>query len=256
MGGRTERGKGLLGREGDRLALTRPYLLAGEEQRRRPEQLEAVGGHRGGVEETVDDVDGQAERLEGVPQLAVHGDEPADQQAARLRGHLRGQKRDERAGPGRTGPHSPRSPHLRLPGKRLPRLEAALQRLVGAVPALPVLAEDLQLQAALRARRLLLQPPPPPPQERRAVPWPGAALQPLQGGSPPPVRLRHHGREPRAAAVSERQRCAAVFERWEAGSGQRQEIGLQNKTQNTVEEEPGRRSSSHLRTSSKRPGCA
>ena len=160
-----------------------------------------------------------------------------------------------RAGPGRAEPRSPRSPHLRLPGERLPRLEVALQLLAGQVPALPVLAEGLQLHEALRARLLLLRLLPPPPlRERRALRWPGAALQPRRAEPPPVARRRHHGsRASRTGSV----RVAALRRRYLSAGGRRaeggrqQEIDLQNKIQNTVEEEPGRRSSLRLRTASK-----
>lgn len=66
-----------------------PYLLAGDEQCCYPQELEAVGSHRGGGEKAVEDVDSQAECLQGEPEMPVHGDEPADQLAARLCRHLR-----------------------------------------------------------------------------------------------------------------------------------------------------------------------
>lgn len=92
-------------------------------------------------------------------------------------------------------------PHLRLPGERLPGLEAALQPLSGAVPALPVVAESLQLQPALPGRLLLLRPPPPPPPvgSRRAGAEPGAEPE-LRGPPAPPARRFHHGGGRAAAA--------------------------------------------------------
>ena len=66
----------------------RRYLFASDEQRRDPEQLEAVCSHRRGDKEAVQSVHRQAQRLEGKAELAVHGDQPAEQLTAGLRRHL------------------------------------------------------------------------------------------------------------------------------------------------------------------------
>lgn len=172
-----------------------PYLLAGDEQRRHPQELEAICGHGRGGEEAVKDVDSQAESLEGQAEVPVHRDEPADQLAACLRCHLRQQERSQ-AGPG-TGLPPPSSPlpHLRLTGKRLMRLEAALQPFVAAVPALPVVEESLQLLRALPQRRRHLRCPRLRPQSRapRAEAGEATAAATPRGSRALPSRRGHHG---------------------------------------------------------------
>lgn len=66
------------------------YLLASDEQGRDPEQLEAVCSHRRGGKEAIQSVYRQAQRLEGEAELAVHGDQPAEQFTAGFRRYLPG----------------------------------------------------------------------------------------------------------------------------------------------------------------------
>lgn len=91
-------------------------------------------------------------------------------------------------------PSSP-LPHLRLPGKRLMWLEAALQPFPGAVPALPVVAESLQLLRALpRCRRHRRCPRlPPPSRAPRAAAGEAAGVPTLRGLRALPARRGHHG---------------------------------------------------------------
>lgn len=60
------------------------HLFAGEQERRRSHQLEAVCSHRRGHQEPVHDVHRQAAALEGQLEILVQRDEPADQGAPRL----------------------------------------------------------------------------------------------------------------------------------------------------------------------------
>lgn len=66
------------------------YLFARDEQGCDPKQLEAVGSHRRGGKKAVQSVHRQAERFEGEAELAVHGDQPAEQLTAGLCRYLPG----------------------------------------------------------------------------------------------------------------------------------------------------------------------
>lgn len=66
----------------------RSYLFASNEEGRDAEQLEAVCSHRRGNKEAVQSVHRQTQRLEGEAELAVYGNQPAEQLTAGFRRHL------------------------------------------------------------------------------------------------------------------------------------------------------------------------
>lgn len=72
------------------------HHLTGQQESRDAQELEAVGSHGRGCQETVHDVHRQAAALEGQTEVLVDGDEPADQRAAVLGRQLRGNRCGQR----------------------------------------------------------------------------------------------------------------------------------------------------------------